>query len=54
MIIFVGHVDHRRSLDGALDPVAEAGDVGVDARVTREGTADAKRDDSIQLGIIAK
>lgn len=54
VIIFVGHVDHGGALDGALDPVAEAGDVGVDTRVARQCTADTEGDDAIQLGIVAK
>jgi len=54
VIIFVGHVDHGRALDGALNPVAEAGDVSVDAWVTGQGAANTEGDNSIQLGIVAK
>lgn len=54
VIIFVGHVDHGRALDGALNPVAEAGDVGVDAWITGQGAANTEGDNSIQLGIVAK
>jgi len=42
VVILVGHVDHGGSLDGALDPVAEAGDVGVDAWVAGKGASDTE------------
>lgn len=52
--IFVGDVDDIGILDGALDPIPKSSNISINSRIARQRTADAKRHNAKQLGIVSQ